>query len=160
MLVTTLWRLHATSSTRSAVRALIRVFHATRPCHPLGTLPRLSTCSCPAGRLASPARTLRAPELLLGARHYTRAVDVWAAGCIFAELLTLRPLFQGQERKTPGNVFQSDQLDKWVPAAQQHRKQCTRTSGCHLHNNKSRQRRAGVCILNCVIRWCVIGCFT
>lgn len=54
----------------------------------------------------------RAPELLLGARHYTRAVDVWAAGCIFAELLTLRPLFQGQERKTPGNVFQSDQLDK------------------------------------------------
>ncbi|KAG2444028.1 hypothetical protein HYH02_009227 [Chlamydomonas schloesseri] len=54
----------------------------------------------------------RAPELLLGARHYTRAVDVWAAGCIFAELLTLKPLFQGQERKTPGNVFQADQLDK------------------------------------------------
>ena len=36
----------------------------------------------------------RAPELLLGGRHYTRAVDMWAAGCIFAELLTLRPLFQ------------------------------------------------------------------
>ncbi|EFJ41427.1 cyclin dependent kinase [Volvox carteri f. nagariensis] len=54
----------------------------------------------------------RAPELLLGARHYTRAVDVWAAGCIFAELLTLKPLFQGQERKTPGNVLQADQLDK------------------------------------------------
>ncbi len=66
------------------------------------------------GPLPSYPRTLRAPELLLGARHYTRAVDVWAAGCIFAELLTLRPLFQGQERKTPGNVFQSDQLDKWV----------------------------------------------
>ncbi|KAG2500382.1 hypothetical protein HYH03_001955 [Edaphochlamys debaryana] len=54
----------------------------------------------------------RAPELLLGARHYTRAVDVWAAGCIFAELLILKPLFQGQERKTHGNVFQADQLDK------------------------------------------------
>ena len=36
----------------------------------------------------------RAPELLLGARHYTRSVDLWAAGCIFAELLALRPLFQ------------------------------------------------------------------
>src|SRR2546426_106464 len=30
----------------------------------------------------------RAPELLLGARHYTKAIDIWAIGCIFAELLT------------------------------------------------------------------------
>lgn len=29
----------------------------------------------------------RAPELLLGARHYTKAIDIWAIGCIFAELL-------------------------------------------------------------------------
>jgi serine/threonine protein kinase len=36
----------------------------------------------------------RPPELLLGGRHYTPAVDMWGAGCIFAELLTLRPLFQ------------------------------------------------------------------
>ncbi len=36
----------------------------------------------------------RAPELLLGARHYTRAVDVWAVGAIMAELMLLRPLFQ------------------------------------------------------------------
>ncbi|GFH23202.1 protein kinase domain-containing protein, partial [Haematococcus lacustris] len=53
----------------------------------------------------------RAPELLLGARHYTRAVDVWAAGCILAELCTLRPLFQGTELK-PNNPFQSDQVDR------------------------------------------------
>ncbi|KAJ4964932.1 hypothetical protein NE237_016781 [Protea cynaroides] len=53
----------------------------------------------------------RAPELLLGAKHYTSAVDMWAVGCIFAELLTLKPLFQGQEVKTP-NPFQLDQLDK------------------------------------------------
>ncbi|KAK9856142.1 hypothetical protein WJX84_012189 [Apatococcus fuscideae] len=54
----------------------------------------------------------RAPELLLGAQHYTAAVDVWAAGCIFAELLTLRPLFPGNEVKAPSNAFQADQLDK------------------------------------------------
>ncbi|KAG1659780.1 hypothetical protein FOA52_015881 [Chlamydomonas sp. UWO 241] len=54
----------------------------------------------------------RSPELLLGGKHYTRAVDVWAAACIFAELCMLRPLFQGQERKTPGNAFQADQLER------------------------------------------------
>ena len=35
----------------------------------------------------------RAPELLLGARHYTKAIDIWAIGCIFAELLTCEPIF-------------------------------------------------------------------
>ncbi|KAL6992983.1 Cyclin-dependent kinase E-1 [Sarracenia purpurea var. burkii] len=54
----------------------------------------------------------RAPELLLGAKHYTSAVDMWAVGCIFAELLTLKPLFQGQEVKAIPNPFQLDQLDK------------------------------------------------
>ncbi|KAK9822475.1 hypothetical protein WJX81_008266 [Elliptochloris bilobata] len=54
----------------------------------------------------------RAPELLLGARHYTPAADVWAAGCILAELLALRPLFQGDERKQPGTAFQAGQCDK------------------------------------------------
>ena len=58
----------------------------------------------------------RAPELLLGAQHYTPAVDVWAAGCIFGELVTLRPLFQGEERKQPAAVFQSDQIDRCAAA--------------------------------------------
>lgn len=70
----------------------------------------------------------RAPELLLGAKHYTSAVgilvhhnltynafsikiltlqlDMWAVGCIFAELLTLKPLFQGVEVKATPNPFQ------------------------------------------------------
>lgn len=37
----------------------------------------------------------RAPEILLGAKHYSTAVDVWSAGCIFAELVTFIPLFPG-----------------------------------------------------------------
>lgn len=37
----------------------------------------------------------RAPELLLGAKKYSTAVDMWAVGCIFAELLMGQPLFAG-----------------------------------------------------------------
>lgn len=35
----------------------------------------------------------RAPELLLGDAHYSANIDVWSAGCIYAELLRLSPLF-------------------------------------------------------------------
>ncbi|KAL1880485.1 hypothetical protein VTK73DRAFT_5872 [Phialemonium thermophilum] len=38
----------------------------------------------------------RAPELLLGATSYGRAVDMWSVGCIFGELLTREPLLQGK----------------------------------------------------------------
>lgn len=38
----------------------------------------------------------RAPELLMGAKHYSSAVDIWSVGCIFAELLSRRILFQAQ----------------------------------------------------------------
>jgi cyclin-dependent kinase 8/11 len=55
---------------------------------------------------------IRAPELLLGAKHYTQALDMWATGCIFGELATLKPLFQGTEDKRNANPFQMDQLDK------------------------------------------------
>ena len=41
---------------------------------------------------ASPGRG-RAPEILLGQDMYTEAVDMWAAGCIFGELLRNEPLF-------------------------------------------------------------------
>lgn len=37
----------------------------------------------------------RAPEILLGTKIYTTSVDVWSLGCIFAELITLKPLFPG-----------------------------------------------------------------
>lgn len=38
-------------------------------------------------------QTCRAPEILLGQETYTEAVDMWAVGCIFAELLRNEPLF-------------------------------------------------------------------
>lgn len=55
----------------------------------------------------------RAPELLLGARHYTKAIDIWAIGCIFAELLTSEPIFHcRQEDIKTNNPYHQDQLDR------------------------------------------------
>lgn len=48
-------------------------------------------------------RWYRAPELLLGARHYTGAIDVWSIGVIFAELMLRVPYLAGQS--------DSEQLD-------------------------------------------------
>jgi len=41
-------------------------------------------------------RWYRAPELLVGDTNYGKAVDVWAAGCMFAEALNGLPLFPGE----------------------------------------------------------------
>ena len=38
----------------------------------------------------------RAPEILLRSSHYNSPVDLWAVGCIMAELYTFRPLFPGR----------------------------------------------------------------
>ncbi|KAI8330003.1 kinase-like domain-containing protein [Choanephora cucurbitarum] len=37
----------------------------------------------------------RAPEILLGSRHYSTAVDMWSVGCIMAEMITLKAIFPG-----------------------------------------------------------------
>ncbi|XP_075745538.1 cyclin dependent kinase 11B pitslre isoform X8 [Rhipicephalus microplus] len=38
----------------------------------------------------------RAPELLLGVKEYSTPIDMWSVGCIFGELLTMKPLFPGK----------------------------------------------------------------
>ncbi|CDR94519.1 mitogen activated protein kinase, putative [Babesia bigemina] len=40
-------------------------------------------------------RWYRAPEILVGSTKYTKGVDMWAIGCILAELLINKPLFPG-----------------------------------------------------------------
>lgn len=50
-------------------------------------------CSHPSPSLTSADRP---PELLLGAKTYSTAVDMWSVGCIFAEMLTGEPLFPGE----------------------------------------------------------------
>ncbi|CAK9234068.1 unnamed protein product [Sphagnum troendelagicum] len=46
----------------------------------------------------------RAPELLLGAKEYSTAIDMWSLGCIMAEFLAKEPLFNGKS--------EIDQIDK------------------------------------------------
>lgn len=46
----------------------------------------------------------RAPDVLLGSRAYTTSIDIWSAGCIFAEMCTGKPLFPG--------TANDDQLNK------------------------------------------------
>ena len=46
----------------------------------------------------------RAPDVLLGSKDYMTTVDIWSIGCIFAEMITGKPLFTG--------INESDQLKK------------------------------------------------
>ncbi|KAJ7567215.1 hypothetical protein O6H91_02G137200 [Diphasiastrum complanatum] len=48
----------------------------------------------------------RAPELLLGAKKYSTAIDMWSLGCIMAEFLAKEPLFNGKS--------EIDQIDKVI----------------------------------------------
>jgi serine/threonine protein kinase len=42
-------------------------------------------------------RWYRAPEIMLACHEYTKAIDVWSVGCIFAELLARQALFPGED---------------------------------------------------------------
>jgi cyclin-dependent kinase 2 len=41
----------------------------------------------------------RAPELLLGSTEYSTPVDLWSVGCIFAEVISKRALFDGDSEQ-------------------------------------------------------------
>lgn len=66
----------------------------------------------------------RAPEVLMGCRHYGSAIDVWSVGCIFAELLGRRILFQAQSpiQQVSGRtrVAQGHMTLCFTPAIQHH----------------------------------------
>ncbi|ETW04861.1 CMGC/MAPK protein kinase [Aphanomyces invadans] len=42
-------------------------------------------------------RWYRAPEIMLSTKEYTKAIDIWSTGCIFAELLGRKPMFPGDD---------------------------------------------------------------
>ncbi|CAI7585812.1 unnamed protein product [Penicillium pancosmium] len=42
-------------------------------------------------------RYYRAPEIMLTWKRYNEKVDIWSAGCIFAEMIMGKPLFPGKD---------------------------------------------------------------
>ncbi|SCV06217.1 LANO_0H24674g1_1 [Lachancea nothofagi CBS 11611] len=50
-------------------------------------------------------RWYRAPELVLGDKYYTTAVDMWGVGCVFGELFEKKPILQGQTDVDQGHVI-------------------------------------------------------
>mmetsp|Transcript_26306 Transcript_26306/g.25926 ORF Transcript_26306/g.25926 Transcript_26306/m.25926 type:complete len:172 (+) Transcript_26306:336-851(+) len=42
-------------------------------------------------------RWYRAPEVILNSSMYTKQIDVWSCGCVFAELIGRAPLFPGDD---------------------------------------------------------------
>lgn len=56
-------------------------------------LPALCFCLVSDGQIVT--LWYRAPEVLLGSRHYSTGVDMWSVGCIFAEMIMRQPLFPG-----------------------------------------------------------------
>jgi len=49
----------------------------------------------------------RPPELLLGERCYNRAIDMWGAGCIMAELWTREPILKGNTDQNQLELIQN-----------------------------------------------------
>jgi serine/threonine protein kinase len=50
-------------------------------------------------------RWYRAPEVILSWKDYSKAIDVWSAACVVAELVGNRPLFAGQNYMHQVNVI-------------------------------------------------------
>jgi len=42
-------------------------------------------------------RWYRAPEIMLACHEYSRPIDIWSVGCIFAELILRKPYFPGDD---------------------------------------------------------------
>lgn len=64
----------------------------------------------------------RAPEVLLRSTHYSSPIDIWAVGCIMAEVYTLRPLFPG--------ASEIDTIFKICQVLGTPKKVMTRNKGC------------------------------
>ena len=41
-------------------------------------------------------RWYRAPEIMVNSKGYNKSIDIWAVGCILAEMISNRPIFPGK----------------------------------------------------------------
>jgi len=57
----------------------------------------------------------RAPDVLMGSTKYSATIDMWSTGCIFAEMVTSKPLFPGKN-----NADQLQQIFKVLGTPTEH----------------------------------------
>ncbi|KAG0677419.1 serine/threonine protein kinase, CMGC, CDC2/CDK sub [Pichia californica] len=72
-------------------------------------------------------RWYRSPELLLGDKKYTTAIDIWGIGCVFAELFLKRPIFEGKS-----DIHQIELIFKLLGSPT-----IENFPNCHLINNNN-----------------------
>ncbi|KAH0794191.1 CMGC family protein kinase [Histomonas meleagridis] len=69
----------------------------------------------------------RAPELLMGCKHYKYEVDIWSVGCVFYEMMKKEPLFQCPRNAPSQEIAQLEaifdicgtpNLEEWPEAAE------------------------------------------
>ena len=51
-------------------------------------------------------RWYRAPEVVLLNQNYNEGIDMWAVGCVFAELMSRQPLFPGKNHLNQVQMIQ------------------------------------------------------
>lgn len=105
-------------------------------------------------------RWYRAPEVLLRSSIYSSPIDLWAVGCIMAELYTLRPLFPGNSEvdeifkicQVLGTVKKSDWPEGYQLAAAMNFRfpQCVPTNLKTLIPNASNE---AISIMRDLLQW-------
>ncbi|KAI8138377.1 kinase-like domain-containing protein [Fennellomyces sp. T-0311] len=66
-------------------------------------------------------RWYRAPEIMISPNNYSKSIDVWSVGCIFAEILGRRVLFKGRDyidqlHKILGILGLPEDITFWDPS--------------------------------------------
>ncbi|OBZ82445.1 Mitogen-activated protein kinase 1 [Choanephora cucurbitarum] len=66
-------------------------------------------------------RWYRAPEIMINSHNYSKAIDIWSAGCVFGEILGRKVLFQGRDHvdqlyKILGVLGLPNDISFWDPS--------------------------------------------
>jgi serine/threonine protein kinase len=105
-------------------------------------------------------RWYRSPECILKSTNYSSSMDVWALGCIMAELLMLNPIFPGtseiDQLTTIINVIGTPKLNDWPEGYKLIQKLGMKfpgSSGVHISNLIPNLSQQGIKFLYELLNW-------
>lgn len=105
-------------------------------------------------------RYYRAPECILKSTNYNSPVDIWAIGCIMAELYNFKPIFNGTTEKEVffkiASLLGSPNINNW-PEGMQLAKKCEIKlpicSGMQLNNLVPNASKEAISLLSEMLVW-------